>query len=156
MATLTERQEELCTQSTWDFSDLIALYVNCTLKPPLETSNTQGLMDISMEIMRRNEVTVDLVRAVDHDIAPGVWPDMTEHGAASDEWPELYERVRAADILVIGSPIWLGENRRWPIGSSNVSTHAPRSSTRSGSTPTTGRWEVVLSPATRMRSNMCR
>ena len=42
-------------------------------------------------------------------IAPGVYPDMTEHGAASDDWPAIYERVEAADILVIGTPIWLGE-----------------------------------------------
>ena len=66
-------------------------------------------MDISMEIMRRNDVDVDLIRAVDHDIAPGVWPDMTEHGADRDEWPERYERVKASDILLIGTPIWLGE-----------------------------------------------
>src|SRR4029453_15942448 len=65
--------------------------------------------DLSMEIMRRQGVTVDLLRAVDHDIAPGVWPDMTEHGAAVDAWPELYERVQGAHILVLCSPIWLGE-----------------------------------------------
>ena len=37
-------------------------------------------MDISIEIMRRNGVEVECMRAVDHDIATGVWPDMTEHG----------------------------------------------------------------------------
>ena len=107
--TLTDFQEELCTTSRWDFSDLRALYVNCTLKPAPELSHTEGLMRISMAIVERNGVEVDLVRAVDHDLAPGVWPDMREHGAVSDDWPELYERVQAADILVLGSPIWLGE-----------------------------------------------
>jgi multimeric flavodoxin WrbA len=107
--TLTSFQEELCRTSEWDFTDLKALYVNCTLKPSPETSNTEGLMRISTAIMERNGVEVDFVRAVDHDLAPGVWPDMREHGAASDEWPEVYERVRAAHILVLGSPIWLGE-----------------------------------------------
>jgi len=107
--TLNSFQEELCSTSTWDFSDLKALYVNCTLKPSPEPSNTEGLMRISTAIMERNGVEVDVVRAVDHDLAPGVWPDMREHGAASDEWPELYERVQAAHILVLGSPIWLGE-----------------------------------------------
>lgn len=97
------------TESTWDFSDLKAMFVNCTLKPSPQLSHTQGLMDISMEIMRRQGVTVDVIRAVDHDIAPGVYPDMTEHGASSDEWPALWERVKAADILVLGSPIWLGD-----------------------------------------------
>ena len=99
----------LRTTDRWDFSALRALYVNCTLKPSPETSNTEGLMRISEAIMERNGVEVDFVRAVDHDLAPGVWPDMREHGAATDEWPELYERVHAADILVVGSPIWLGE-----------------------------------------------
>ena len=107
--TLTDFQEELCTTSRWDFSDLRALFVNCTLKPSPELSHTEGLMRISTAIMERNGVEVDVVRAVDHDLAPGVWPDMREHGAASDDWPALYERVQAADILVLGSPIWLGE-----------------------------------------------
>jgi multimeric flavodoxin WrbA len=49
------------------------------------------------------------VRAVDHDLAPGVQPDMTRHGLERDDWPELYARIKAADILVIGTPIWLGE-----------------------------------------------
>jgi multimeric flavodoxin WrbA len=107
--TLTDRQIELCSTSTWDFSDLRALFVNCTLKPSPGLSHTDGLLRISMEIMARNGVSVDAIRAVDHDLAPGVQPDMTEHGAASDEWPELFERVRTADVLVLGSPIWLGE-----------------------------------------------
>ena len=92
-----------------DYSDLKALYVNCTLKRSPETSNTQGLMDLSMAVMRENGVEVDSIRAIDHEIATGVWPDMTEHGWERDEWPEIYERVLAADILVLGMPIWLGE-----------------------------------------------
>jgi multimeric flavodoxin WrbA len=106
---LGERLEEMAATSSWDFSGLRALFVNCTLKPSPEQSHTQGLMDVAIGIMERNGIAVDQVRAVDHDIAPGVWPDMTEHGFADDEWPAIYERVQAADILVIGSPIWLGE-----------------------------------------------
>jgi multimeric flavodoxin WrbA len=109
MTTLAPMAEELGTQSQWDFSDLRALFVNTTLKKSPEASNTQGLMDISAEIMRRQGVEIDSIRAVDHDIATGVWPEMTEHGWESDEWPALFERVMAADILVIGTPIWLGE-----------------------------------------------
>jgi len=52
---------------------------------------------------------VTLIRAVDHDIAFGVYPDMREHGFKSDAWPELWPTILAADILVIGSPIWLGQ-----------------------------------------------
>jgi multimeric flavodoxin WrbA len=106
---LTPKQEELCQQSQWDFSDLRALFINCTLKRSPELSHTQGLIDISSEIMMRQGVTVEEVRAVDHDIATGVWPDMTEHGWSRDEWPAIFERVMASDILVVCTPIWLGE-----------------------------------------------
>jgi len=106
---LSRLQEQLAADSPWDFSDLRALFINCTLKRSPEVSNTEALAGIAIEIMKRNGVQVDQFRAVDHDIATGVWPDMTEHGWASDEWPALYERVQAADILVLLSPIWLGE-----------------------------------------------
>ncbi|MGD9796938.1 MAG: flavodoxin family protein [Acidimicrobiia bacterium] len=109
MVQLNEMQEELCRQETWDFSDLRALFVSCTLKRSPEVSNTEGLAAVAMEIMRRQGVAVDLVRAVDHDIPPGVHPDMTEHGWPRDGWPAVFERVMAADVLVLCTPIWLGE-----------------------------------------------
>jgi multimeric flavodoxin WrbA len=106
---LNAMQEQLCAQSRWDFSDLRALFINCTLKRSPERSHTQALADISMEIMRRQGVTVEEVRAIDLDIATGVWPDMTEHGWERDDWPPLFEKVMAADVLVLCTPIWLGE-----------------------------------------------
>ena len=106
---MSERVRELSETSRWDFSDLRALYVNCTLKRSPEQSHTEGLMRLSIAIMETNGVEVDYVRAVDHELAPGVWPDMREHGAERDEGPEIYERVQAAQILVLCSPIWLGE-----------------------------------------------
>ena len=109
MTALTPRQEELCATSRWDFSDLRAVYINCTLKRSPETSHTQGLADRSIAIMERNGVTVEQFRAIDHDIATGVYPDMTEHGWERDDWPAIFERVIAADILVLLTPIWLGE-----------------------------------------------
>jgi multimeric flavodoxin WrbA len=95
--------------TAFDGSDLNALFVNCTLTPSPGESHTQRLMDRSMALMRRNGVGVDVIRAVDHQIAPGVQLDMREHGASEDEWPELMRRVLAADILVLGTPIWLGD-----------------------------------------------
>jgi multimeric flavodoxin WrbA len=102
-------QEELCTQTKWDFSDLSAVFINTSLKRSPERSHTQGLMDISIEIMRRQGVSTETIRAADHVIAPGVWPDMKEHGWEEDDWPQIFDRVISADILVLGSPIWLGE-----------------------------------------------
>ena len=58
---LNDFQQELCSTSTWDFTDLRALYVNCTLKPSPAISNTQGLMDVSIAIMEANGVSVDAV-----------------------------------------------------------------------------------------------
>jgi len=106
---LTAQQEELCQQSSFDFTDLRALFINCTLKRSPELSHTQGLADVSIAIMRRLGVGVEVVRAIDHDIATGVWPDMTEHGWDRDDWPAIFEQVVAADILVLASAIWLGE-----------------------------------------------
>src|SRR6266508_34837 len=92
------------------YDDLRAMFINCTLKRSPELSHTQGLIDVSRGIMEKNGVAVEVIRAVDHDIAVGVWPDMTEHGWATDEWQAIYPRVLAADILVIAGPIWLGDN----------------------------------------------
>ena len=106
---LSKKQEELCQTGDYDFNHLSALFLNCTLKPHPQLSHTQGLIDISAEMMRRKNVKVDVERVVDYDIAPGVWPNMVGHGFKSDEWPKLYDKVKKADILVLCSPIWLGE-----------------------------------------------
>ena len=60
MTKLSEIDEALCESSEWDFSDLSALYINCTLKRSPEVSNTQGLADRSIAIMERNGVSVEV------------------------------------------------------------------------------------------------
>jgi multimeric flavodoxin WrbA len=106
--------------------------------------------------MEANGVAVDQFRAVDHDLAPGVYPDMREHGAARDEWPELYERVQAADVLVVSTPIWLGEKssvctrliERLYGNASQLNDH--------GQYASTGRSAGASSPGTRMGSSTAR
>jgi multimeric flavodoxin WrbA len=94
-----------------DYSDLKALYVNCTLKKSPELSHTQGLIDKSVSLMRAQGVKVDTVRFIDHDVATGIYPDMREHGWQTDAWlDEVWPLVDAADILVVGGPLWLGDN----------------------------------------------
>ena len=93
-----------------DFSQLRALFFNCTLTRSPGVSNTQGLIDVSVNIMKKHNVEVEVIRAIDRDIATGIYPDMTEHGWESDEWPAIYEKVKAANILVVAGPIWLGDN----------------------------------------------
>ena len=79
----------------WDFSGLQALFINCTLKRSPEVSNTQALVDASQSIMQRHGVTTQSIRLIDHDVATGIYPDMTEHGWTSDEWPALQDIVFA-------------------------------------------------------------
>jgi hypothetical protein len=107
--TLSDKQQRLCDESPYDYSDLSALFLNCTLKPSPHPSHTRTLIDVSAAIMEENDVDVEIVRPVDLDLAPGVYGDMTDHGFETDDGPALYETVLEADILVLGSPIWLGE-----------------------------------------------
>ncbi|MDQ3064790.1 MAG: flavodoxin family protein [bacterium] len=94
----------------YDFTGLKALFIHCTLKKSPETSNTEGLARISVNLMKKHGIKVDELRAIDHDIATGVYPDMREHGWDSDEWPGIYKKVQAANILILTGPIWLGDN----------------------------------------------
>lgn len=106
---LNEKQRELCQGHEADYSDLSALFLNCTLKPTGTLSQTEALIEVSREIMEVNGVTTEVVRPVDLRIPPEVYPDITRHGFDRDDWPPLCRKVMGADILVVGTPIWLGE-----------------------------------------------
>lgn len=106
---LNEIQEQQCSENQTDFSDLKALILNCTLKRSPEVSHTDKLLEMVETIFTKNGVSVENIRPIDHDIATGVYPDMTEHGWDKDDWPQIWPKVVEADILIIGSPIWLGE-----------------------------------------------
>jgi multimeric flavodoxin WrbA len=93
-----------------DFSDLSAVFFNCTLKKSPEKSHTELLVDVSRKIMEKQGVKTDVIRPIDHDIATGVYPDMREHGWKTDEWVGIFPKVMAADIVVVAGPIWLGDN----------------------------------------------
>lgn len=91
------------------YDDLKAVFINTTLKRSPAISHTDDLMNVSRQIMRDQKVDVRNHRFIDHDIATGVYPDMREHGWEKDDWPDLFKDIWAADILVVGSPIWLGQ-----------------------------------------------
>lgn len=90
---LNEKQQALCEGHGFDFSELSALYLNCTLKPTGVLSHTEALMGVSSAIMEANGVATEVLRPVDHVIPPGVYPDMTEHGFEQDEWPGASSRA---------------------------------------------------------------
>ena len=94
----------------WDFTGLNALFFNCTLTKSPAPSHTQLLIDVSAKIMKKHGVKTETIRTIDHDIATGVYPDMTKHGWETDEWPKIYDKVQKADIVVLAGPIWLGDN----------------------------------------------
>jgi len=106
---LTTKQRALCEGHSFDYSGLEALFVNCTLKPSGQLSHTEKLLEVSLAIMETNGIKTDMIRAVDYELPPGVYPDMREHGFERDDWPALCKDVMDADILVVGTPIWLGE-----------------------------------------------
>jgi len=123
------------------YDDLRALFLNCTLKKSPERSHTQGLIDLSSRIMENQGVQVEHVRPIDHEIATGVWPDMTEHGWERDAWPSIHQRVMVAPTSSSssGRSGWV-TTARSPSWSSSGSTPARACSTTPASTPTPGGW----------------
>lgn len=85
---------------------LTALAINCTLKPSPDESSSNLLATQILASLAEHGVTGEIVRAVDHDIRPGVTKDEGD----GDEWPALREKVLAADILVFVTPTWLGQH----------------------------------------------
>lgn len=58
-----------------------------------------------VDLLEKEGATVQVVRAVDLDIAPGV---TSEAVRAGDAWPDVHEKLWRADIVVVASPTWLG------------------------------------------------
>lgn len=78
--------------------------LNCSLKNSESVSNTQALMDEVTKIYDLEDVETEVVRVADYKVAYGV----TEDEGDGDEWPQIFEKVKQADIVIIGTPIWLG------------------------------------------------
>jgi multimeric flavodoxin WrbA len=89
------------------FAGQTALFVNCSIKHDKTQSHTQLLLDKAAAVMTAEGVDVEQLYALDHTIAFGMIKDGAEEGRA-DEWPTIQAKIMAADILVLGTPIWLG------------------------------------------------
>jgi multimeric flavodoxin WrbA len=85
-------------------TDLTCLALNCSLKPS-GPSSTEVLLDQVLAALRPQGVSVEVVRVAALDIHPGV---VSEAVGPGDDWPALRQRVLASDIVILGSPIWLG------------------------------------------------
>lgn len=86
---------------------LKVLAFNCSLKSATarEKSSTEVLLKQFLDALEKHGAKGEILRAVDFDIKPGVKSDEGE----GNSWPALRKRVLEADILVIGTPIWLGQ-----------------------------------------------
>jgi multimeric flavodoxin WrbA len=85
-------------------SQLTCFALNCSLKAD-GPSNTEVLLRQVLDALEDHDVTTDLVRVAARTVHPGV---LSEAQGPGDEWPALRERVLAADIVLLGTPIWLG------------------------------------------------
>lgn len=83
---------------------LSALSINCTLKASPNTSSCSLLLSQAERELEKLGVTCEQLRAVDFNIKPGVTSDEGQ----GDDWPMIREKILAADILLLGTPIWLG------------------------------------------------
>jgi multimeric flavodoxin WrbA len=84
---------------------LTAIALNCTLKRGEERSSTDKLLGEALEEFAKYGVEGERVRVANFDIKPGVTSDEGD----GDEWPALLQRILDADILILGTPIWLGQ-----------------------------------------------
>jgi multimeric flavodoxin WrbA len=87
-------------------TDVKVIAFNCTLKSSgKETSSTEVLLQQVLDAFVEDGVSGEIIRAADYDIKPGVSADEGD----GDDWPRLRKRLLDADILVVGTPIWLGQ-----------------------------------------------
>lgn len=91
-----------------DFSDLSAVLLNCSLVHDATKSHTRRLLSRVAGVMDAEGVAVEVIHMLDHRIGFGMVKDTTSLGDDVDDWPEIHRKIMAADILVIGTPIWLG------------------------------------------------
>ena len=86
---------------------LSACAINCTLvKTGARLSSTDAMIDVLREHFAAHDVKVGkTIRIADHNVLPGVSSDEGK----GDDWPAIREQILAADILIFGTPIWMGQ-----------------------------------------------
>lgn len=83
---------------------LRALALNCTLKASPAPSSTDRMIGVLAEQLAEHDVVTETIRVVDHDVRPGV----TSDEGLGDGWPAIRERIVGSDILIVGTPVWMG------------------------------------------------
>jgi multimeric flavodoxin WrbA len=81
-----------------------ALIINCTLKPSPAFSNTGSLIKKAEDQLKQSGVQTEVIRLVDYEVKPG---NSSDEGKG-DQWPIILDKIKKCDILIIGTPIWMG------------------------------------------------
>lgn len=84
---------------------LTVLALNCTLKRSNSASSTEKLLEETLQALAAEGAEGTITRISNLDIKPGVTPDEGD----GDEWPKVRQKILEADIVVIGTPIWMGQ-----------------------------------------------
>jgi multimeric flavodoxin WrbA len=84
---------------------LTSVALNCTLKRGSGASSTGKLLGELLSALADHGVSGEVVRVVDLNVLPGV----TSDEGNGDDWPALRAKILAADILIVGTPIWVGQ-----------------------------------------------
>ena len=85
---------------------LKAIAFNGTLKSSGgDPSSTDRRLALIADGLKKHGIDTDVIRLADHNILPGVTSDEGE----GDAWPAIREKLLAADILIVGTPIWMGQ-----------------------------------------------
>ncbi len=79
--------------------------INCTLKASGESSTDAMIAVLKAAFEEQGATVAETVRAAAFDIKPGVTSDEGD----GDAWPAIRAKILAADILVFGGPIWMGQ-----------------------------------------------
>ncbi|MFO7677381.1 MAG: flavodoxin family protein [Thermoplasmatota archaeon] len=84
---------------------LKALFLNCTPKKSPRISHTRALCDdVAKVYSEEHNVSCEIIRVVDYAVLPGIKSDMGD----GDQWPQILKKIKSADILIVATPIWIG------------------------------------------------
>lgn len=81
-----------------------ALIINCSLKRSPEFSNTGALIERAVKQLKEAEIDTEVIRIADFEIKSG---NSSDEGTG-DQWPQILGKIKEAEILIIGAPIWMG------------------------------------------------
>ncbi|WP_341018773.1 flavodoxin family protein [Brevundimonas diminuta] len=81
--------------------------INCTLKSNASSESSTDMMIglLAMAFDKCDVAVAETIRIAAHNVPPGV----TSDEGAGDDWPTIRERILGADILIFGTPIWMGQ-----------------------------------------------